>query len=52
MIIENVVFSSEEQIGLKVQLVLLNGFHMKIESIEPILIPVSEIVSPTEILKE
>lgn len=49
--IENMKEEGLQDIGVKIQLVLNNGFHMKAENITPIIIDKSKIISLTSILE-
>ena len=49
--IENMKEDVSRDVGVKIQLVLNNGFHMKAENITPIIINKSKIVSLINILE-
>ena len=49
--IENMKEEGSQDVGVKIQLVLNNGFHMKAENITPIIIDKSKIISLTSILE-
>jgi len=40
-----------KEVGIKIQLVLNNGFHMKAENISPVILDKSKIMSFTNILE-
>ena len=51
MLIENIEENVSKDLGIKIQLVLNNGFHMKAENIDPIIIDKSKIVSLFKVLE-
>jgi len=49
-LIENIKESVGKPLGIKIQLILNNGFHMKVENIDAILVEKSQITSFLSIL--